>query len=63
MAAVTGLRREASPFRETRDLLRDRQIFFSAELHSQIMAPDQGFEPRLPESESGVLPLHQSGIW
>ena len=26
------------------------------------MAPDHGFEPRLPESESGVLPLHQSGL-
>ena len=25
------------------------------------MAPDHRFEPRLPESESGVLPLHQSG--
>ena len=27
------------------------------------MAPNHGFEPRLPESESGVLPLHQSGMW
>ena len=27
-----------------------------------MMAPDQGFEPRPPESESGVLPLHQSGM-
>ena len=26
------------------------------------LAPNQGFEPRPPESESGVLPLHQSGI-
>ena len=27
------------------------------------LAPNQGFEPQPPESESGVLPLHQSGIW
>ena len=28
-----------------------------------IVAPNRGFEPRPPESKSGVLPLHQSGIW
>lgn len=31
-------------------------------MHSLFMAPGLGFEPRLPDSESGVLPLDDPGI-
>ncbi len=41
-------------FRNKKRQVRDRRFF---------MVPGQGFEPRLPGPEPGVLPLDDPGMW